>query len=245
MAVFKARLGFFFIIALVVAPAYGGPAAFGVARPIIIDAGHGGADMGAVSAGEQEKNITLAVARRLKTELETLGLGPIEMTRDSDEFIPLNRRTDETSAWNGSLFISLHANKVPAKNLHGVTLYAFGKGQSRSDQHHRHHRKIPPLPAPPTAQIRAGALLARDLARGLRHCGVRVESVERADYYVLKNPRTPSVLVELGFLSNPEEAKLLADPAYQEKLAESLAAGLANHLAHRVPTSAPALAKTR
>jgi N-acetylmuramoyl-L-alanine amidase len=204
-------------------------------RPIVIDAGHGGDDWGATVAGRFEKDITLSVARKLRDHLQALGLGPMRMTRDSDEFIPLNGRVDDTSAWDGGLFISLHANKVFRHGPHGVVVYSFGRGHGRSDRHHRRRRKVPPLPAPPAEEIRAGAALASDLARDLRREGLRVDAVEHAEYYVLKNPRTPSVLVELGYLSNPAEAKLLADPKYQDRLAAALADGLAEHLSRQAP----------
>ncbi|MCX5797678.1 MAG: N-acetylmuramoyl-L-alanine amidase [Elusimicrobia bacterium] len=211
-------------------------------RPIVIDAGHGGQDWGATVADRYEKDITLAVALKLRDRLQALGLGPVRMTRDCDEFIPLNGRVDDTSAWGGGLFISLHANKVLRRGPHGVVVYAFGRGRGRSSRHHRRYRKVPPLPAPPSEQVRAGAALAAQLARGLRRDGLRVEALERAEYYVLKNPRTPSVLVELGYLSNPAEAKLLADPEYQDRLAAALADGLAENMARRAaPAPAGAL----
>jgi N-acetylmuramoyl-L-alanine amidase len=129
----------------------------------------------------------------------------------------------------------LHANKVFRHGPHGIVVYSFGQGHGRSDRHHRRHRKVPPLPSPPSEEARAGAVLAAELARGLRRSGLRVEAMDRAGYYVLKNPRTPSVLVELGYLSNPAEAKLLADPRYQDRLAAALADGLAAHLARPSP----------
>jgi N-acetylmuramoyl-L-alanine amidase len=207
-------------------------------RPIVIDAGHGGDDWGATVAGRFEKDITLAVSRKLRDRLQALGLGPVRMTRDCDEFIPLNGRVDDTSAWGGGLFISLHANKVFRHRPHGIVVYSFGRGRGRSDRHHRRHRKVPPLPAPPADEVRAGAALAAELARGFRREGLHVDAVEHAEYYVLKNPRTPSVLVELGYLSNPAEAKLLADPEYQDRLAVALADALAEHLGRPTPPAA-------
>jgi len=162
----------------------------------------------------------------------------VRMTRDCDEFIPLNGRVDDTSAWGGGLFISLHANKVFRHRPHGIVVYSFGRGRGRSDRHHRRHRKVPPLPAPPADEVRAGAALAAELARGFRREGLHVDAVEHAEYYVLKNPRTPSVLVELGYLSNPAEAKLLADPEYQDRLAVALADALAEHLGRPTPPAA-------
>ena len=106
-------------------------------RPIVIDAGHGGKAWGAMITGRYEKDITLAVALKLRDHLQALGLGPVRMTRDSDEFIPLNGRVDDTSAWGGGLFISLHANKVFRHGPHGIMVYSFGRGNGRSDRHHQ------------------------------------------------------------------------------------------------------------
>ena len=247
MAVIRARLGVFLLLSLSPAQAFGRttpisgrtPPAWEAPasrirpepRPIVIDAGHGGDDWGATVAGRYEKDIALAVARKLRDHLEALGVTPVRLTRDSDEFIPLDGRVQETAAWDGGLFISLHANKVFRRGPRGVVVYAYGQGRGRSGRNHRHHRKVPPLPPPPAEEIRAGSALASELVRGLRREGLRAEAPERAEYYVLKNPRTPSVLVELGFLSNPEEAELLADSAYQDRLAAALADALAGHLA--------------
>jgi N-acetylmuramoyl-L-alanine amidase len=230
VAVTRARLGVFLLLALSPAQAFG-RTTLPELRPIIIDPGHGGKDWGATVAGRYEKDISLAVARKLRDRLQALGVAPVRLTRDSDEFIPLDGRVQETAAWDGGLFISLHANKVFRSGPRGIVVYAYGKGHGRSDRHHRRHRKVPPLPPPPAEEIRAGSALAAELVRGLRREGLRVESAERAEYYVLKNAGTPSVLVELGFLSNPEEARLLADPQYQDRLAAALADALAGHLA--------------
>ena len=205
-------------------------------RPIVIDPGHGGRDLGAVVGSRQEKDIALAIARKLRSRLQELGLSQVRLTRDSDDFIPLDGRVQETSSWDGALFISLHANKVFRRSLHGITVYFFGAGSGRSDRRHRHlrhHSKVPPLPAPPQEQVRASGRLAASLVSGLRREGFRVEPLARAQYYVLKNPRTPSLLVELGYLSNPAEAKLLDNPAYQDRLAETLAKSLVSHLAQQ------------
>ena len=268
MAALRARLGVFFLLSVSPAQAFGRttqlprastPADAAVrpweapaprilqpqSRPIVIDAGHGGKDWGAMITGRYEKDITLAVALKLRDHLQALGLGAVRMTRDSDEFIPLNGRVDDTSAWGGGLFISLHANKVFRHGPHGIVVYSFGRGHGRSDRHHRRHRKVPPLPAPPSEQVRAGAVLGAELARGLRREGLRVEALERAEYYVLKNPRTPSVLVELGYLSNPAEAKLLADPEYQDRLAAALADGLAEHVARQAPPASAGALQAR
>jgi len=268
MAALRARLGVFLLLFISPARAYGGtapipartPPASGIPpweapaprlcriepRPIVIDPGHGGDDLGAVAYGRYEKDIALAVARKLRDRLQALGLAPVRLTRDSDDFVPLDGRVRETSAWDGALFVSLHANQVFRSSLHGVTVYAFGHGPGRSDRNHRRHRKAPPLPAPPAEQVRASDGLAAALARGLRRERFQVEQPERAQYYVLKNPRTPSVLVEMGYLSNPVEAQLLSDPDYQDRLAAALARSLAEHLArYAAQRGGPAIGKAQ
>jgi N-acetylmuramoyl-L-alanine amidase len=201
---------------------------------LIIDPGHGGDDLGAVVGGRREKDIALAIARRLRARLEALGAGPVRMTRDSDFFVPLDERVDDSLEWSGRVFVSLHLNQVRAKRLQGITVYAFGKEQFKSAdkrRHHNHRRKVEPLPAPPKELARSSALLANSIVDSLRHQGFRVDPPAKAGFYVLKNPGIPSVLIELGYLSNPQEATRLNDPAYQDKLAQALAASLQPSLA--------------
>lgn len=202
---------------------------------LILDPGHGGNDLGAVVGGRREKDIALSISRRLKARLEARGAGPVRMTRDSDSFVPLDERVDDSLEWSGRVFVSLHLNQVRAKRLQGITVYAFGKDQfksaGKSANKRRHHRKVEPLPAPPKELARASARLADSIVDSLRHQGFRVDPPAKAGFYVLKNPGIPSVLIELGYLSNPQEAARLNDPAYQDKLAEALASSLQPSLA--------------
>lgn len=208
--------------------------------PIVIDPGHGGQDLGAVVAGRYEKVIALAVARKLKARLQALG-APARLTRDSDDFIPLDTRIAQASAWDGALFISLHANKVLLKSIRGITVYAYGNRHSHVSRRHR-RRRLPFLPPPPKDEIRAGAELATWLAASLRSGGFRVGPPDRAQYYVLKNPGAPSLLVEMGYLSNTEEARRLVDPAYQDRIADAIARSLIGYLARSQHPRRPALA---
>ena len=87
--------------------------------------------------------------------------------------------------------------------------------------------------APPPKEVaQAGFILADSIARSLRAQGFRVNSIELASYYVLKNPSIPSILIELGYLSNPKEAAMLNNPAYQDRLAEALAVSLGSYDIH-------------
>lgn len=236
MAMERARLGVMLLLALSPAGAFG-PEDRTPSRPIVIDAGHGGEDLGAVVRGCREKDVVLGVALRLRRRLEAQGIPDVRLTRESDEFVPLDLRTARAAAWDGSLFVSLHANKVFWKRLRGAAAYSYGKGKGRSDRRHRRLRRLSPLLPPPAETARAGAGLSDALTAGLRGEGLQAGAPERAEYYVLKNPRAPSALVELGFLSNPEEARLLADPAYQERLAAALADGILRYLNLGTPYS--------
>lgn len=198
---------------------------------VILDPGHGGRDLGAVVAGRREKDIALAIANKLRERLEAWGAGPVRMTRDSDVYIPLDERVEDGVEWSGRVFVSLHLNQVRQKRLEGISVYAFGKEHFRASRRSRRRRKVAPLAAPPKALAEASAKLASTIVASFRNEGLRVDAPARAGFYVLKNPSIPSVLVELGYLSNPQEAARLIDPAYQDKLAEALTSSLQSYLA--------------
>lgn len=194
--------------------------------PFVIDAGHGGEDLGAVVFGRREKDLALQIALKVKQKLEARSGIPARMTRDTDLFVPLDERV-ELGNRGGLGFISLHLNQVRSKRLEGITVYAFGKSPYKNSGRKRKiHSKVPPLPAPPKEQARASAAFADVITRSLRGQGFKVEPPIKAGFYVLKNPTVPSVLVELGYMSNPEESARLADPAYQDRLADALAVSL-------------------
>lgn len=190
--------------------------------PWILDPGHGGKDSGAVARGFREKDIALAIALKVKEKLEGLGGIPVLLTRDSDTYLPLDQRVGQSLEWGGRAFVSLHVNKVRRRGPRGITVFAFGRQRAFFRRRHR----VAPLPPPPQEQRRESREFAREITSSLRRQGFIVDSPGRAPYYVLKNPRIPSILIELGYLSNPREAELLSDPAYQERLASALALGL-------------------
>ncbi len=187
--------------------------------PVILDPGHGGGDLGAVVHGIQEKDIALAVARKVRDRLTAWT--PVMLTREDDHYVTLDRRVVDAADWDGALFVSIHLNQVRSRRSAGAVVYSFGATGSRR-RSRRRHRKVPWMPAPPRVESRGGDALARAIVTELRRDGVNAKQA-RSDYYVLKEPAEPSVLVELGYLSNPAEAKRLTDPAYQDRLADSLA----------------------
>ncbi|MFA6316928.1 MAG: N-acetylmuramoyl-L-alanine amidase [Elusimicrobiota bacterium] len=197
--------------------------------PVVIDAGHGGEDLGAVAHGAYEKDIVLSVAGRLKAALAETGTSRGILLREGDAYLPLDERVAKSVAVDGEEFISLHVNQVRSKRSSGITIYVFGKSSDRWARKTRPVRKLTPLAPPPRQAVLASLRLANALTRSLTGEGFKVEPVRRSAFYVLKNPRLPSVLVELGYLSNPREAELLKDPGYQDRLARSLAQGLAEY----------------
>jgi N-acetylmuramoyl-L-alanine amidase len=199
--------------------------------PVILDPGHGGDDLGAVVKGVNEKDIALAVSLKLRDKLKDSL--PVRLTRDSDVYVTLDDRVVNAVDWNGAVFVSIHLNQVRSKKLAGATVYSYGAEKRHWWRRKPRHPKVPPMPAPPRVEAKESSLLAAAMTRSLRESGVRVEQA-KSDYYVLKNPSLPSVLVELGYLSNPEEAARLADPAYQDKLAASLAKAIAQYASERV-----------
>ena len=208
----------------------------GISGPVILDPGHGGADWGATVSGVYEKDIVLAIAKKLQ---ERLGAVPVKLTRDSDVFVTLDGRVEQSLDLNGGAFVSLHVNQVRRKDLQGITIYAFGRTH-RHWWNRRHRSKVPPLPPPPKDEVKASLALAVSVGKTLRAEGLRVNQMDRAEYYVLKNPRIPSILIEMGYLSNPEEGARLNDPEYQDRLAAALAKSLQEYLAQ---TQAPKPAK--
>ena len=197
--------------------------------PIVIDAGHGGEDLGAVVKGVREKDIALVVAMKLKARLKGL---PVILTRDSDRYVPLDKRVVDSVDDNGAVFISIHLNQVRSKRVSGATVYSYGAQRALKHPRKRRHPSVLPLPAPPRIEASESEFLARSMTKNMRAAGIHVESA-KSDYYILKNPTQPSVLVELGYLSNPEEAAKLAGATYQNLLVECLAKALEEYATER------------
>jgi len=173
---------------------------------VVIDAGHGGDDPGATSCtGYYEKTVNLSVARKVASLLRQKGLKVI-MTRESDEFIELEQRAAIANRNNAKLFVSIHSDSMENSSKRGFTIYVSRSGSWSSRQ-------------------AAGAIAREMVKTGLDNQGVR-----EADYKVLIYTEGPAVLVELGYLSNYQEAGLLRDSSFQNRLAEAIANGIADFL---------------
>ncbi|HYZ22382.1 MAG TPA: N-acetylmuramoyl-L-alanine amidase [Rhodopila sp.] len=193
-------------------------------RPlIVIDPGHGGKDSGAVGArGTLEKDVTLAAARELRHLLLATGKYRVVMTRTGDQFVPLRARVAFARSHHAAVVIAIHANASRNRNAHGASVWV----RSGTDS-------ITPLAADP-ARI-ADALAARPAAKPgsawLQYTlidnlsdTVRMDDApaRQARFYVLRLPDTPSVLLEMGFLTNRRDETLLCQPGYRRRITEAI-----------------------
>ena len=170
---------------------------------IVVDPGHGGDDPGTISrSGLQEKTLTLPVAEELARLLKEDGFD-VRITRQSDVFVDLDERAAIANRFAADLFVSLHADSYASPSARGFTVYTC--------------RRAP-------AESRAAA---QAVAEALRKAGGEGMGVRQADYRVLVCADCPGILVELGYLSNNDDAAMLADPAVQARLARSIADGIA------------------
>ena len=214
---------------------------------IVIDAGHGGKDPGAIGYKRyREKVVVLKIAQYLKNILKYRGY-KVYMTRDSDEFIKLSNRTALANRKSANLFISIHANAVPkrnAKKAYGVECYFLSP--SRSDRAEKvaeqentadisemnKYSKHSLFKFLNHAKTIASHKLAIDLQRGMlgslnaHYKGVNDGGVREGPFWVLVGAQMPAVLVEVGFITNPKEAKRLVSNSYRKRMAMGLADGI-------------------
>jgi N-acetylmuramoyl-L-alanine amidase len=238
----------FFTVAGWVGTASGQPAASRVlpARrlpTVVIDPGHGGIDPGAIGAnGVYEKDIVLATAAEFARELASSGRYRVMLTRRSDEFLPLRERVVRARAWKADLFVSIHADALPDAELRGLSVFtqsstasdreaaALAKSENRADLVAGSNLSQQPdevwnilldLTRRETGNL--SAAVAHKITTELgRDVVLRSGAQRSADFAVLTAPDVPSVLVELGCLSNATEERLLQQRAYQQKLARGL-----------------------
>ncbi len=208
---------------------------------VVIDPGHGGDDVGAVGRGRvREKDVVLQVARRLGDELEEAGIRVV-YTRTRDRFLTLAERTDIANRARGDLYLSIHANFAKDPDANGPETYflsleasdddalrvalaenrVFGLEGSVADSDDivgnilgdlilEHHQR---------GSSRIAAAVQRNLAR----LPGPDRGVKQAPFVVLMGVNMPAALVEIGFLSNPDEAQKLSSSAYQDRIAAALA----------------------
>jgi N-acetylmuramoyl-L-alanine amidase len=209
---------------------------------VVIDAGHGGEDKGAVAAsGLREKDLVLDIARRLARRLDRPGLRVV-LTRESDVFVPLEERTAIANDARGDLFVSIHANASPEPEARGIETYflaatasddaasrvAARENDAFSDAPSRAAQADDPLLAllgdlmhsEYVEESNAFAKLAQDALGKIDPAHSR--GVRQAPFVVLLSVQMPSLLVETGFLSNREDAEQLAKSRRREQIVEAL-----------------------
>ncbi len=216
---------------------------------VAIDPGHGGKDVGAVSAsGVMEKDLTLAVAKELKRQIDAQPGMRAVLTRDGDYFVSLTKRPQIARELNADVFLSLHADSYKDRNISGASFYVtsnkgasshlakFVAAHSNTSDHHlidgvelwnrQQANSIGQVAM--HSSIDDSQKLGQHLKLGFKQAGIRLQhsQVQSANFMVLKNIDMPSVLVEMGFISNPEQDRLLQYGAYQARLASSLVSGL-------------------
>jgi N-acetylmuramoyl-L-alanine amidase len=229
---------------------------------IAIDAGHGGEDPGAKGAnGSREKDITLAIAKKLKQQVDAEPNMRAILTRDSDFFIPLHGRVVKARNVQADLFISIHADAFVRPEARGSSVFALSeKGATSASARYLAKKENESdliggvsldtkdmnlartlLDLSQTATINDSLKLGKFVLTKVGEVNtLHKGSVEQAGFAVLKSPDIPSILVETAFISNPDEERRLNDDAYQEKLTAAILAGVKKYFA-----SNPALAKTK
>ncbi len=232
-----------------------------IRRPIIVavDPGHGGEDPGAVGPrGTYEKNVTLAIAKKLVAMLNAQPDMRAMLTRDDDYFVPLNVRVQKARRVQADLFISIHADAFTTPTARGSSVFALSEHGATSaaarwlaqrenqadliggvnlDNKDRFLARTL-LDLSQTAQINDSLRVGRSVLDGigavnLLHKG----SVEQAGFAVLKAPDIPSILVETAFISNPDEELKLKSDKYQQKFAGSIFSGVKRYFAQNPPLS--------
>jgi N-acetylmuramoyl-L-alanine amidase len=222
-------------------------------RRIVVDAGHGGKDPGAIGpSGLKEKEVTLAMAKAVAARLrETLGCDVV-LTRDHDVFLPLEERTAIANKVGADLFISIHANAAPNRQAFGIETYYlnFSKNDKAAAVAARENgtslKEVGDLELilfdlMANAKINESSVLAAEIQRSLigRLTGqfdeIRDLGVRQGPFYVLLGATMPSVLVETAFISHPREERRLASQEYHAKAAEAIAAAVKNYArAHKM-----------
>jgi N-acetylmuramoyl-L-alanine amidase len=224
---------------------------------IALDPGHGGEDPGAIGAtGAREKDIVLAVAKRLKAKLEALPNTRVMLTRDGDYFVPLGTRVEKARKVQADLFVSIHADAFVEASARGSSVFVLSeKGASSTaarwlanDQNRAdliggvnvgtHDKQLASVlfDLSTTAQINDSLKLGKAVLTEIGGINrLHRGAVEQAGFAVLKAPDIPSILVETAFISNPEEEARLKDNGYQDQIADAITKGVKRYFAANPP----------
>ncbi|MBP6612793.1 N-acetylmuramoyl-L-alanine amidase [Aquabacterium sp.] len=224
---------------------------------VALDAGHGGEDPGAIGpSGLYEKNVVLAVAQKLRNRINATPGMRAMLTRESDYFVPLHERVNKARRVQADLFVSIHADAFTNPQARGASVFVLSeRGASSASARWLAKKENAAdlvggvnikakdaavmrtlLDMSTTAQIKDSLKLGSAVLGHLGKVGkLHKPRVEQAGFAVLKAPDIPSILVETGFITNPEEETKLKDDAYQDELADALMAGIARYFERNPP----------
>jgi N-acetylmuramoyl-L-alanine amidase len=224
---------------------------------IVVDPGHGGHDSGALGGTDRramEKDAVLQIALRLRRHLKNLGFDVL-MTRSSDRFVKLGKRTRYANRKHGDVFVSIHANAVPKRKWnisHGVETYflqvtrnerakrvAARENSVVLNKKDRLSKNVILNAIYTGPKIVLSNKLAIDVQKQMlqhlrnRYKNVKDGGIRPAPFWVLVGAEMPAILVETGYITNPMERKRLFDPVYQDLMARGIAEGISRYLANR------------
>ena len=226
---------------------------------IAIDPGHGGEDPGAIGkSGSREKDIVLAIARKLKEKIEQEPDMRSYLTRDGDYFVPLHTRVNKARRVQADLFVSVHADAFVQPHAKGASVFALSQqgatstaarwlankennadligGLNIKSQDKQVAQLL--LDMSTTAQIKDSLKLGDAVLKQIgSFAKLHKKNVEQASFAVLKAPDVPSILIETAFISNPEEEARLNDIEYQEQIASAILKGIRSYFAKNPPVA--------
>jgi N-acetylmuramoyl-L-alanine amidase len=215
---------------------------------VVIDAGHGGKDSGAIGpSGLMEKDVVLDIAKRLRDLMQQEPQWRVTLTRDTDVFIPLEERTAIANAKTADLFVSIHANAAERPDAHGIETYFLDLATDEQSMRVAARENATTLSKVSDLQLILRDLLMTSkrnesslLAGSVQQALVQAPGggktgrdlgVKHAPFLVLMGAEMPSILVETGFVSNPVEEHKLADPKYRAQAARAVYDGIKEYLA--------------
>lgn len=228
--------------------------ALGVRR-IVIDPGHGGRDPGAPGyhKGVYEKDVVLAISKKLAEQLRAQLKCEVFLTRDKDVYLSLEERTAIANTRNADLFISIHTNASPDRRAAGFETYILNLATDdeairvAARENATSMKNISDLDSilkdlMQNAKVSESTRLASYVQEGAlgrlgRKYTIRNKGVKKAPFYVLLGAEMPSILVETGFISNPEEGKRLTSPEYQRLLVQGIVDGIKRYIDEVTPTA--------
>ncbi len=224
---------------------------------VVVDAGHGGKDHGAKSHHGRlhEKNVNLTIARHVKTILVNRFKYRVVMTRKDDTFIPLKERSEIANNRNADLFVSIHANAAKRKSAHGIETYFLGttnNDRALETAARENGELVQSVKDDQVQEILASLITTTKINDSSRLAGTVQENLFRSSrkrfrelknlgvkegpFYVLHGADMPSILVEVGFLTNRKESRMLSKPGYLYRLASSIAEGIHKYLQDKGPS---------